>query len=195
MEKKSKIKTVYVVAIVSVFLIGMVFFLGFSAYYYVKIKQGIGQKNEEISKISTSTEEDGFLEIQKSQDLKRSQTGKEFVTSQIYQNSEFGFQLTMTENWETYKVTKVEQYDGSFVINFEHPDGCAFPIFAIETQTWEECKRKKEEKEPRAYYWCFGELGRNEKYVFAPANQPPDCLAGEVKDEVSRIIKSFEQIK
>jgi len=130
------------------------------------------------------------------------------ASTNTYQNNEYGFQITLTENWKNYK-TKIEENDGNKTIRFcaNIPDSemyteipgyhCLFGITITNKAKWgknaEPCKK---DRNSGMCDWIDNELSRNNDYVFSwGAAQDYGDKEEKYFQDISKIIDSFKLIK
>lgn len=108
----------------------------------------------------------------------------------VYNNSVYDFSLNFPQSWKDFKVNNEKEGATGIRITFSHPVAkCSFPVLLSTIKEWDDCKLQKD---PNAFYWCGKELGRNEKYVFHPANNTPDCENTNLIKEAGVIIETFK---
>lgn len=141
--------------------------------------------------------------------------------SSIYKNEEYGFQITLTDNWRNYTTIpmmgKIILKDGDiFGIEFCIPLSadshmrtkmpgyeCLFKISMLNIRENEEYQKRvdlceKEQKETgRAMHLCNSEIGRSNEYIFLGniiVQDSSDEGAVALRD-VEKIFSSFQVIK
>ncbi len=135
----------------------------------------------------------------------------------IYSNQEYGFQITLTNNWKNYFIeTKIDYNQGMLNVELNDPNHkrikfyletahkeCLFAIDIIDSKLKEEYEKdvsecEKEQKETGiAMYPCNTEIGSNDKYIFLGKVIVQDSTEqGSVAlQDVSKIFKSFQLTK
>ena len=123
----------------------------------------------------------------------------------VYLNKEFGFKLTLTENWENYHVDLKKDENVIYIKFFNREDSNLLSLFQIaiyDIGYWDE-SIKVCEKNPDSNMICNWidkkkELIRNDKYVFSGGITLQDDCPSIYKlafNDIEKIIQSIELTK
>jgi hypothetical protein len=163
---------------------------------------------KEVEKTKQTTAETEKKQTEPVVEKKETTTVKPQTNTNIYQNDEYGFQITLTNNWKGYK-TKIEKIEGDKTIRFcaNIPDSemytevpgfhCLFGITITDKVKWDkEAEPCKKDRDSGMCDWIDNELGRNDKYVFSwGAAQDYGDKEEKYFQDISTIVDSFKIIK
>ncbi len=116
----------------------------------------------------------------------------------VYINKEYGFQITLTDNWKGFK-TSMRKINGNTIIDFSSPTeftdsgfGVLFNIAINDKDEWdkevEDCK-KDYATELDMCSWGESELARNEKYVFTSSH-----INGDPGEDQLAALRDYEKV-